>query len=79
MQTKTHQHRALVFLKNFTQDKIEPPYTGPYRISGIAKSQSQVFIERDNKILRAAVSHIFYLKEEEDVECQMPLHGEHLD
>ncbi|KAG0436054.1 Transposon Tf2-9 polyprotein [Dictyocoela muelleri] len=62
-----------VFLKIFETDKMEPPYTGPYRITEIAKNRSHVFIEKDNKIVRAAIGHIFPLREGEDVECNETL------
>ncbi|KAG0438530.1 hypothetical protein DMUE_3028 [Dictyocoela muelleri] len=38
-----------VYVKNFDQDKISSTHSGPFKIIEIAKNQSHVFIDKNNK------------------------------
>ncbi|KAG0420174.1 Transposon Tf2-8 polyprotein, partial [Dictyocoela roeselum] len=70
--TRIHQGQY-VFIKNFTVDKIEPIYTGPFKIIRIYKNRSHVIIDKLSKIIRVSVNHIIPIREGEDVAGHSPL------
>ncbi|KAG0436448.1 hypothetical protein DMUE_4218 [Dictyocoela muelleri] len=68
------QKRQLVYQKNLDQDKLLPIYCDPYRITGILKSRSNVFLNKNNKIVRTSVKYISPVRDWEGVEYHDPLY-----
>ncbi|KAG0420335.1 Transposon Tf2-9 polyprotein, partial [Dictyocoela roeselum] len=57
-----------VFIREFSQDKINPIFSGPYRITKVASNNSHVFVQKRNKIVKVSVHFIRPWREGEDVE-----------
>ncbi|KAG0439378.1 Transposon Tf2-9 polyprotein [Dictyocoela muelleri] len=61
-----------VYIKKFTNDKIDIVYTGPFKILRVANNRSHVIVDKISKLIRVSINHIIPVREGENVEVVTP-------
>ncbi|KAG0420371.1 Transposon Tf2-11 polyprotein [Dictyocoela roeselum] len=57
----------LIYLKNFSAEKVHPKWLGPYKVVKLSNSKNNIFINKANKVIRASIKHVRPFKGGEDV------------
>ncbi|KAG0435655.1 Transposon Tf2-9 polyprotein [Dictyocoela muelleri] len=68
----TYVRGDYVYLRNFSADKVEPKWLGPYQVIRISSGGNNVYIDKGNKISRASINNIRIFRRGEDVASISP-------
>ncbi|KAG0441423.1 hypothetical protein DMUE_1065 [Dictyocoela muelleri] len=63
----TYNEGDMIYLKNFSTDKVQSKWLGPYKVVRLSNSKNNIYINKGNKVIRASIKHVRLFKGGEDV------------
>ncbi|KAG0420677.1 hypothetical protein EQH57_0052 [Dictyocoela roeselum] len=61
-----YKHGDFVYLKNHSPDKVDPKWIGSFQIVRVSDTGNNVYIKKENKILRTSINNVFSFRREQD-------------